>query len=78
MTPAAYVRLEALPLTPNGKLDRNALPAPKGNAYTARRYEAPVGEIGRRWPRSGPTRSSSSASAVMTTSLIWAGIRCWR
>ena len=44
MTPAAYVRLEALPLTPNGKLDRNALPAPKG-AYTARRYEAPVGEI---------------------------------
>ena len=45
MTPAAYVRLEALPLTPNGKLDRNALPAPEGNAYTARRYEAPVGEI---------------------------------
>ena len=33
MVPSAYVRLERLPLTPNGKLDREALPAPEGDAY---------------------------------------------
>jgi len=44
MAPVAYVRMEKMPLTPNGKVDRKALPAPDGDAYGVRGYEAPVGE----------------------------------
>ncbi|MFC5742111.1 non-ribosomal peptide synthetase, partial [Dyella tabacisoli] len=45
MVPSAIVVLEALPLTPNGKVDRNALPAPEGDAYARRSYEPPQGEV---------------------------------
>jgi amino acid adenylation domain-containing protein/FkbM family methyltransferase len=45
MVPAAWVQLEKLPLTPNSKLDRQALPAPEGDAYASRAYEVPQGDI---------------------------------
>jgi amino acid adenylation domain-containing protein len=44
MVPAAFVWMEAYPQTPSGKIDRRALPAPGGDAFAARGYEAPAGE----------------------------------
>ncbi|HEV3051100.1 MAG TPA: amino acid adenylation domain-containing protein, partial [Longimicrobium sp.] len=45
MVPAAYVWMETYPQTPNGKVDRKALPAPEGDAFAARGYEAPSGRV---------------------------------
>ncbi|CAL2059790.1 protein of unknown function [Streptomyces murinus] len=76
MVPSAVLVLDALPLTPNGKLDRRALPAPSSRSVR------PVALRGRRrrrsCARSSPRCLVSSGCPLTTTSLNWAGIRCWR
>jgi amino acid adenylation domain-containing protein len=44
MLPSAFMKLDRLPLSANGKLDRKALPNPDQSAFTARAFEAPIGE----------------------------------
>ncbi|MCP4987304.1 MAG: amino acid adenylation domain-containing protein, partial [Colwellia sp.] len=41
MVPARFMLLERLPLTPNGKVDRDALPAPRGERQIGREHVAP-------------------------------------
>jgi natural product biosynthesis luciferase-like monooxygenase protein len=42
MVPAIFVQMQQLPLTPNGKIDRQALPAPGGDAFSSEEsYTAP-------------------------------------
>jgi amino acid adenylation domain-containing protein len=45
MAPDAYVRLEQMPRKVNGEVDRGALPSSEEETSSARRYEAPKGEI---------------------------------
>jgi amino acid adenylation domain-containing protein len=44
MVPSAYVRLEAFPLTASGKVDRQSLPLPDDQSYSAHGYQPPQGK----------------------------------
>jgi amino acid adenylation domain-containing protein len=45
MVPAKYMCLERMPRNGNGKVDRERLPRPEEEAFVARGYEAPEGEL---------------------------------
>ncbi|MBU2699290.1 amino acid adenylation domain-containing protein [Sporomusaceae bacterium BoRhaA] len=41
MIPSFFIKVEKMPLTPNGKIDQKALPDPKKNICTGKKYIAP-------------------------------------